>query len=129
MKTDLRGIRFEPDPEFAEMFNGLQNMLNKKGFVYFLDIDEISIKKFRSSFLYENKLYGWLLPTDKALEFEEEYLRGDPSQKWDSYRKNYWVWFDGEGCMRWLYSERNAWDRCVDLKPSQGKSDIRRETE
>lgn len=106
MEKKVIGLRFIPEERFAEMFDGLQNLVNKKyESVFFLDASKEATKKMKYNvFDGSNKLNGWIIPKDKVEEFDLLFSQNLDISEWNSYKTSVWAWNDTDMYHSWLYS-------------------------
>ena len=78
------GLRTWEGEKFERFFTLVQKEALKKDSVFFLDSGEGHI--FENESMEYSDLSGWLVPREKAKEFEKEYMKkwGDP-EGWDDY--------------------------------------------
>ena len=77
----MRGLKTQEGSKFEAFFAIVQQEAEKTHSVFFLDCGE------GREFSYENiegeDLRGWRVPEEKATQFEQEWLRGEPSDEWE----------------------------------------------
>ena len=78
------GLRTCETDKFVRFFEIVQKAAMEKGCVFFLDSGENHI--FENETMEYDDLSGWLIPSNKAPEFEKEYFKGgDPKDHWYDY--------------------------------------------
>lgn len=98
------GLRTWEGEKFERFFALVQNEALKQGSVFFLDAGEGHI--FENENMEYSDLRGWLIPVEKAEEFNKEYMKkqGDPEGWYDYFCWEEWeneenprisfVWYD-----------------------------------
>ena len=79
----MRGLRTQEDDKFLNFFSIVQEAAKKKQSVFFGYSGEghdIRMAEFEGE-----DLFGWLIPEEKADEFEKQYQAFDVSSKWDPF--------------------------------------------
>ena len=79
----MRGLRTQEDEKFIKFFEIVQEAANKKNSVFFGDSGEgndIITPEFEGE-----DLFGWLIPNEKADEFEKQFNAFNVSSKWDPF--------------------------------------------
>ncbi len=110
MKKRVIGLRFIPDEQFEEMFEGLQRLISiSYDGVFFLDVSKEATKKMKyHACLGSNKLNGWIIPKDRVDDFEHLFYQNIDLADWNAYKTAVWAWNDTEGYHEWLYSFEGA---------------------
>ena len=86
----MRGLKTQETSKFLNFFSIVQNTANKKECVFFLDAGDGNNLE-TEIFEFEN-LMGWLIPNDKADEFEKAWKENDVSDDWSDF----YVWANWE---------------------------------
>ncbi|MDO5036943.1 MAG: hypothetical protein Q4E37_01415 [Tissierellia bacterium] len=79
----MRGLRTKEDKKFLKYFEKVQECAKLKESVFFLDFGECNDTTFKDMIIDE--LFGWLIPFDKAEEFEILFNEENVSDDWDRY--------------------------------------------
>lgn len=110
MEKRIMGLNFVPDEQFEKMFIGLQNLVNEKyESVFFLAASKNAISKMKyNDFEGSNRLNGWIIPKDKAVEFDILFSQNLDLFEWEPYKSFIWAWNDTHVHGGWLYSFKGA---------------------
>ena len=87
------GLRTWEGEKFERFFALVQKEALKQNCVFFLDSGEGHL--FENDTMEYSDLDGWLIPIEKAKEFEKEYLKGGDPEGWYDYFYNM-EWEDEE---------------------------------
>lgn len=79
----MKGLRTKDSKEFIRFFENVQKKANIKGFTFFLDFGECKDIKFNDMII--DDLFGWLIPNDKADDFEKQFLNRSIDNVWHKY--------------------------------------------
>lgn len=80
----MRGLRTQENTKFLEFFKQVQAAAAKKNAVFFLDSGEGNL--FENETIECEDLSGWLIPDDKAEEFEETFMANNEiKDKWNEF--------------------------------------------
>ena len=96
----MRGLRTQEGSKFEKFFEIVQKTAEKHGFVFFLDSGDghdIVTDEFEG----EN-LQGWIIPKEKANEFETQFNKFSNSEEWDDFY-GFAVWYEEEGKIKILF--------------------------
>ena len=87
----MQGLRTQETNKFKKFFSIVQDAAQRKGCVFFLDAGDG--RDFETNTLEGEDLMGWLVPKNKALNFEKLWEKGNVSDKWSKYY-GFAVWKD-----------------------------------
>lgn len=76
----MRGLKTQEGKNFEAFFKLVQREAEKINAVFFLECGEGN--EFFSEHIEGEDLRGWLIPISKADEFEKEWKKGTPGDKW-----------------------------------------------
>ena len=79
----MQGLRTQESAKFVAFFEIVQNLANRHKKVFFLDAGlgrEVAKKEYEG----EN-LQGWLIPMEKADEFEKQFSAFENGEEWDDF--------------------------------------------
>ena len=80
----MRGLRTQEGEKFERFFELVQKEALKYGGVFFLDSGEGH--DFDNGFMEGENISGWLIPLEKADNFEKEYLKNyNDLEDWEEY--------------------------------------------
>ena len=79
----MKGLRTQETSKFRKFFKIVQESAKEKGCVFFLEAGDG--RDIETSEFEGEDLSGWLVPIDKANEFEPEWLVDDIDEKWLDY--------------------------------------------
>lgn len=79
----VRGLRKPESEKFTKFFAIVQSAAREKNCVFFLDAGDG--RDFETDELEGEDLMGWLIPKDKASEFEKVWEAGDVSDDWSDF--------------------------------------------
>ena len=79
----MRGLRTQDTSKFEKFFSIVQDAALKKDCVFFLDAGDG--REFETDSLEGEDLMGWLIPKDKANDFEQEWEAWDVSDDWSEF--------------------------------------------
>lgn len=79
----MQGLRTQEGDKFERFFALVQKEALKQNCVFFLDSGEGHL--FENDTMEYSDLRGWLVPSEKAEEFEKEYLKGGDPEGWYDY--------------------------------------------
>ena len=79
----MQGLRTQETSKFIEFFKIVQTEANRQGFVFFLDAGDG--RDFETDTLEGEDLQGWLIPKDKADEFQKQFNKGQTDEEWDDF--------------------------------------------
>ena len=79
----MQGLRTQEGDKFERFFELVQKEALKQNCVFFLDSGEGHL--FENDTMEYSDLRGWLVPVEKAEEFEKEYLKGGDPEGWYDY--------------------------------------------
>ncbi|PNH17846.1 hypothetical protein B7R76_07600 [Mageeibacillus indolicus] len=79
----MRGLRTKECAKFIYFFEEVQKAAGRCNKVFFLDFGEC--KDIEANGVLLDDLFGWLVPTSKASEFEKQFLKREPLDAWDDY--------------------------------------------
>ena len=79
----MQGLRTQETNKFKKFFSIVQDAAQKKGCVFFLDAGDG--RDFETDTIEGEDLIGWLVPKNKALNFEKLWKKGYISDKWSKY--------------------------------------------
>lgn len=79
----MQGLRTHETSKFIEFFKLVQAEADCQGFVFFLDAGDGH--DVETDTLEGEDLQGWLIPKNKANEFQKQYERGITDEKWDNF--------------------------------------------
>lgn len=79
----MRGLRKREDSKFEKFFGIVQDAAKKKGCAFFLDCGEG--RDLETEDLSGEDLSGWLIPEDRAAQFEKEFLGGHIREVWNEF--------------------------------------------
>jgi hypothetical protein len=82
----MRGLKTEEDDKFIKFFNLVQLQAGKQDAVFFLDCGEGN--EVETDEISGENLSGWLVPNNKAAQFEQEWKSHNGvfySTKWDKF--------------------------------------------
>lgn len=77
---EMRGLRKQEDSKFEKFFAIVQAAAKKEGCVFFADCGEG--RELETEDLSGEDLSGWLIPEDKADQFEAYFLDDDIPEEW-----------------------------------------------
>ena len=77
----MRGLKTQEGKRFEAFFALVQKEAAKTHSVFFLDCGEGH--EFYKEDMEGEDLRGWRVPEEKAAQFEQEWLRGEPSDEWE----------------------------------------------
>ena len=86
----MKGLKTQETNNFNKFFSIVQDTAEKEGCVFFLDAGDG--RDFKTDTLEGEDLMGWLIPKEKASEFEKEWEAGDVSDDWSDFYK--WAIWD-----------------------------------
>ena len=89
----MRGLRTQETNKFKKFFSIVQDAAVKKDCVFFLDSGDG--RDFETDSLEGEDLMGWLIPKDKADDFEKEWETGDVSDDWSDFF-TWAIWEDAD---------------------------------
>lgn len=127
MRLDI-GLKFDPQGEsFVEMISGLQQLVGRDEYKFYLDADQDCEALFSNSFWGpSNKMRGWFIPLEKCITFESDFIHDCNMKRWEIFEGFVWSYYDGEIYppikmhYGWLYSFRKGIfgevDICQDRK-------------
>ncbi len=85
----MLGLRTKEDPKFEKYMELVQKAAKKQGCAFYLECEDGNDASFDDMDVSE--LTGWLVPEDKALEFEAVWLLWKEDDTWiDYYRSVVW---------------------------------------
>lgn len=90
----MQGLRTQENSNFVKFFEVVQNEAAKIGKVFFLDCEEGHDGTVND--MEVCNLSGWLIPTDKASEFESIWEKGKEDDSWADFFK-FASWKDENG--------------------------------
>lgn len=79
----VRGLRTEEDEKFLVFFKIVQETAEKEGKVFFLNVGEGN--EIKTDELEGEDLYGWLIPTELADQFEKEWMKRSVGEEWEQF--------------------------------------------
>ena len=79
----MRGLRTQESNKFIKFFSIVQNAAEKKNSVFFFDTGDG--RDFETDYIEGEDLMGWLIPKEKANEFETIWGNGDVPDEWSDY--------------------------------------------
>ncbi|MCI5874063.1 MAG: hypothetical protein PUJ55_00385 [Clostridiales bacterium] len=79
----MKGLRTQENNNFIKFFEIVQNEAAKSGKVFFLDCEEGHDGSVDG--MEVCNLSGWLIPTDKANEFEALWKNEEEDDKWSDF--------------------------------------------
>ena len=89
----MRGLRKQESKKFEKFFEIVQSTAALQNSVFFLDAGEG--RDFENSEMEGEDLSGWLVPNEKADEFEEFWSKNDVSDDW-SDMFGFAIWSDAD---------------------------------
>ncbi len=87
----MRGLKTQEGNKFEAFFALVQHEAAKRHSVFFLDCGEGN--DFETDDIEGGDLRGWVIPEDKADQFEKLWLKGEPGDDWVDYIE----WAEWEG--------------------------------
>lgn len=88
----MRGLKTQEGNNFLAFFRLVQAEAQKRDSVFFLECGEGN--DFSGDNIEGEDLRGWLIPVERADEFEHEWLNGDPSGNWENHIA--WALWEGD---------------------------------
>ncbi len=79
----MQGLRTKENERFIKYFEVVQAHANKQNAVFFMDFGQCDDIAFEDMEL--DCLFGWLIPSDVADNFENIYLSSKVDDKWDDF--------------------------------------------
>ena len=79
----MQGLRTKENERFIKYFEVVQAHANKQNAVFFMDFGQCDDIAFDDMEL--DCLFGWLIPSDVADNFENIYLSSKVDDKWDDF--------------------------------------------
>lgn len=79
----MQGLRTQENAEFLKFFECVQKEAEKLGKVFFLDFGQCDDTAFQG--METDRLFGWLVPTEKAEEFNRLFLNDNIAEEWDAF--------------------------------------------
>lgn len=79
----MLGLRTRENAEFLKFFEHVQKEAESLGKVFFLDFGQCDGTMFRG--IEIDRLFGWLVPKDKADVFNRLFLNDNIAEEWDAY--------------------------------------------
>ena len=79
----MRGLRTQETSKFVKFFAIVQDAAKNRGCVFFLDSGDG--RDFETDIIEGEDLMGWLVPKEKAPDFEKEWNEGDVSDEWSEF--------------------------------------------
>lgn len=88
----MQGLRTQEGEKFNKFWDIVQETAKQQGKMFFCDCGEG--REFFLEDMEGEDLRGWLIPLDKATEFESEWIKNEVSDQWDFH----WAeWKNTEG--------------------------------
>lgn len=82
----MKGLRTEENDRFLRYFEIVQSYAKKQNSVFFMDFGQCDDIAFKDMEL--DCLFGWLIPSDMADNFEKIYLKSAVDDSWNDF----YVW-------------------------------------
>lgn len=79
----MQGLRTQENVEFLNFFGCVQKEAEKLSKVFFLDFGQCDGTAFQG--METDRLFGWLVPTEKAEEFNRLFLNDNIAKEWDAF--------------------------------------------
>ena len=79
----MKGLRKPEGNKFERFFSIVQNEAKRRGAVFFADSGEG--KEFSNELMEGENLSGWLIPFEKADDFERIFKKDGNTDNWDDY--------------------------------------------
>lgn len=79
----MRGLRTQENVKFVAFFEIVQNLASKHKKVFFLDAG-LGREVVKEEYEGEN-MQGWLIPMEKANEFEKQFSAFKNGEEWDDF--------------------------------------------
>ncbi len=79
----MQGLRTQESIKFLEFFECVQKEAENLGKVFFLDFGQCDGTTFQG--METDRLFGWLVPKEKAEEFNRLFLNDNIAEEWDAF--------------------------------------------
>lgn len=79
----MLGLRTQENVKFLEFFECVQIEAENLGKVFFLDFGQCDSTTFQG--METDRLFGWLVPKEKAEEFNRLFLSDNIVEEWDAF--------------------------------------------
>ena len=90
----MRGLRTQESEKFNTFFSIIQSEAEQQGMVFFADAGDGN--DFETETMEGEDMMGWLIPKDKAEEFEKIWKESNVDDSWSDFYK--WaVWEQDKG--------------------------------
>ena len=79
----MRGLKTQESEKFNKFFSLVQESAKRKNAVFFLEAGDG--RDFKTNTLEGEDLQGWLVPIERAVEFEKEWFIDSVGDKWEQF--------------------------------------------
>lgn len=79
----MQGLKTRESNKFIKFFEIVQQEAERESSVFFLEAGDG--RDFETKDLEGEDLQGWLIPKNRADEFEKQWKKGQPNEDWDEF--------------------------------------------
>ena len=83
LKKKIKGLKTNEGQRFEKFFSIVQTAANKRNCIFFLEAGDG--RDFTDADMDGEDLMGWLIPYEKADEFEQLWLKNESNEEWDEF--------------------------------------------